>query len=95
MILSIGVAGLSFAGADVGGFFTNPDPELLTRWYQVWRGGGREGGRGEGGREGGRREGGGKEGGREEGGREGGGRGEGKEGERGREGKRERFQTCT
>ncbi len=35
MILSIGVAGLSFAGADVGGFFMNPDPELLTRWYQV------------------------------------------------------------
>lgn len=35
MILSIGVAGLTFTGADVGGFFTNPDPELLTRWYQV------------------------------------------------------------
>lgn len=35
MILSIGVAGLTFAGADVGGFFTNPDPELLSRWYQV------------------------------------------------------------
>ena len=35
MILSIGVAGLSFTGADVGGFFGNPDPELLTRWYQV------------------------------------------------------------
>ncbi len=35
MILSIGVAGLSFAGADVGGFFGNPDVELLVRWYQV------------------------------------------------------------
>jgi len=23
------------AGADVGGFFGNPDPELLTRWYQL------------------------------------------------------------
>ncbi len=22
-------------GADVGGFFGNPDPELLTRWYQL------------------------------------------------------------
>ena len=21
--------------ADVGGFFKNPDPEMLTRWYQV------------------------------------------------------------
>ena len=21
--------------ADVGGFFNNPDPELLVRWYQV------------------------------------------------------------
>lgn len=35
MILSMGVAGLTFTGADVGGFFTNPDPELLTRWYQA------------------------------------------------------------
>lgn len=23
------------AGADVGGFFGNPEPELLVRWYQV------------------------------------------------------------
>lgn len=23
------------AGADVGGFFGNPDAELLTRWYQL------------------------------------------------------------
>ena len=35
MLLSIGVAGLTFAGADVGGFFKDPDAELLTRWYQA------------------------------------------------------------
>ena len=35
MLLSAGVAGITFSGADVGGFFGNPDPELLTRWYQV------------------------------------------------------------
>jgi len=35
MLLSIGVAGLPFAGADVGGFFGNPDGELMTRWYQL------------------------------------------------------------
>lgn len=27
--------GLSFAGADVGGFFGNPEKDLLTRWYQA------------------------------------------------------------
>lgn len=26
---------LPIAGADVGGFFGNPEPELLVRWYQV------------------------------------------------------------
>ena len=35
MILSIGIAGLPFIGADVGGFFGNPDEELLIRWYQA------------------------------------------------------------
>jgi alpha 1,3-glucosidase len=35
MLLSLGVAGLPFAGADVGGFFNNPDTELLERWYQA------------------------------------------------------------
>lgn len=35
MLLSIGTAGLAFAGADVGGFFENPDPELMVRWYQA------------------------------------------------------------
>jgi alpha 1,3-glucosidase len=34
MILSQGIAGFPFAGADVGGFFGNPEKELLTRWYQ-------------------------------------------------------------
>jgi mannosyl-oligosaccharide alpha-1,3-glucosidase len=33
MLLSIGSSGLAFAGADVGGFFGNPAPELLRRWY--------------------------------------------------------------
>lgn len=37
MLLTLGVSGLPFSGADVGGFFGNPDPELLTRWYQVRR----------------------------------------------------------
>lgn len=35
MCLSEAVAGFSFCGADVGGFFGNPDPELLLRWYQA------------------------------------------------------------
>lgn len=35
MILSLGVSGFPFAGADVGGFFGNPSRDLLTRWYQA------------------------------------------------------------
>ena len=35
MLLTIGIAGLPFSGADVGGFFGNPDTELLVRWYQA------------------------------------------------------------
>ncbi|KAJ2161329.1 glucosidase II [Coemansia sp. RSA 552] len=35
MILSNNVAGIHFIGADVGGFFGNPDATLLTRWYQL------------------------------------------------------------
>ena len=35
MLLTIGVAGIPFAGADMGGFFGNPERELLVRWYQV------------------------------------------------------------
>jgi len=32
MLLSLAVCGFSFAGADAGGFFGDPEPELMTRW---------------------------------------------------------------
>jgi len=35
MLMTLGLAGVSFVGADVGGFFGDPSPELLLRWYQV------------------------------------------------------------
>uniref|UniRef100_H2LBW7 Neutral alpha-glucosidase AB n=1 Tax=Oryzias latipes TaxID=8090 RepID=H2LBW7_ORYLA len=35
MCLSLGLVGISFCGADVGGFFKSPTPELLVRWYQT------------------------------------------------------------
>ena len=35
MCLSLSVSGISFCGADVGGFFGDPSPELLVRWYQL------------------------------------------------------------
>ncbi|KAG7464514.1 hypothetical protein MATL_G00166420 [Megalops atlanticus] len=35
MCLSLSLTGLSFCGADVGGFFKTPSPELLVRWYQT------------------------------------------------------------
>ncbi|XP_027329668.1 probable glucan 1,3-alpha-glucosidase [Abrus precatorius] len=35
MVLTLGLAGMSFSGADIGGFFGNPEPELLVRWYQI------------------------------------------------------------
>ncbi|XP_070495450.1 neutral alpha-glucosidase AB [Chironomus tepperi] len=35
MCLSLSVAGISFCGADIGGFFGNPESELLYRWYQT------------------------------------------------------------
>lgn len=35
MCLSLAISGISFCGADVGGFFNNPDKELLIRWYQT------------------------------------------------------------
>lgn len=35
MCLSLAIAGMSFCGADVGGFFHNPERELFTRWYQT------------------------------------------------------------
>uniref|UniRef100_A0A7N6AEV6 Neutral alpha-glucosidase AB n=2 Tax=Anabas testudineus TaxID=64144 RepID=A0A7N6AEV6_ANATE len=35
MCLSLGLVGISFCGADVGGFFKSPSAELLVRWYQT------------------------------------------------------------
>ncbi|CAG8521039.1 16051_t:CDS:10, partial [Dentiscutata erythropus] len=35
MLLTIGISGLPFSGADVGGFAGDPKPELLVRWYQA------------------------------------------------------------
>ncbi|XP_064421172.1 neutral alpha-glucosidase C [Latimeria chalumnae] len=35
MLLTISLCGISFCGADVGGFYQDPDPELLVRWYQA------------------------------------------------------------
>ncbi|CAF0994522.1 unnamed protein product [Adineta steineri] len=35
MLLSLSVTGFGFSGADVGGFFSNPDAKLLVRWYQA------------------------------------------------------------
>lgn len=35
MLLACNIANLPFSGADIGGFFGNPEPELLVRWYQV------------------------------------------------------------
>lgn len=35
MVLTLGLTGISFSGADVGGFFGNPETELLVRWYQL------------------------------------------------------------
>ncbi|EME43577.1 glycoside hydrolase family 31 protein [Dothistroma septosporum NZE10] len=38
MVLSMGISGFPNAGADIGGFFGNPEKDLLTRWYQagIW-----------------------------------------------------------
>ncbi|EPQ26732.1 uncharacterized protein PFL1_05711 [Pseudozyma flocculosa PF-1] len=35
MILANNIGGMSFCGADVGGFFGNPSPDMLVRWYQA------------------------------------------------------------
>ncbi|KAF4519178.1 hypothetical protein B566_EDAN008241 [Ephemera danica] len=35
MCLSVSIAGIPFCGADIGGFFRNPDSELFYRWYQA------------------------------------------------------------
>ncbi|XP_048394270.2 neutral alpha-glucosidase C-like isoform X3 [Stegostoma tigrinum] len=35
MLLNLSLTGISFCGADIGGFAQNPEPELLVRWYQA------------------------------------------------------------
>lgn len=35
MIMNLGMSGISFTGADVGGFSSDTTPELLIRWTQV------------------------------------------------------------
>ncbi|XP_065564085.1 neutral alpha-glucosidase AB-like isoform X1 [Artemia franciscana] len=35
MVLSLSIAGMAFTGGDVGGFFKNPETDLLIRWYQA------------------------------------------------------------
>jgi len=35
MCLSLSISGMGFCGADIGGFFGNPDGELFVRWYQA------------------------------------------------------------
>ena len=35
MVLTYGLSGQVYSGADVGGFFESPDDKLLARWYQV------------------------------------------------------------
>ncbi|XP_072425435.1 neutral alpha-glucosidase C-like [Chiloscyllium punctatum] len=35
MLLNLSITGISFCGADIGGFAQNPEPELLVRWYQA------------------------------------------------------------
>lgn len=35
MLLELSIAGLPFVGADVGGFFNNPNGELMARWYEL------------------------------------------------------------
>lgn len=35
MLLSLSMCGMSFGGADVPGFFFDPEPELFKRWHQL------------------------------------------------------------
>jgi len=35
MLVSLSLCGISFAGADVPGFFYDPEPELYRRWHQL------------------------------------------------------------
>jgi alpha-glucosidase len=34
-LLNLGLSGVAFAGADIGGFFANGSPELFARWMQL------------------------------------------------------------
>jgi alpha-glucosidase len=34
-LLNLGLCGVAFAGADIGGFYADAGPELLARWYQL------------------------------------------------------------
>lgn len=34
-LINNGIAGMTFSGTDVGGFFDDPPKDLLTRWYQA------------------------------------------------------------
>lgn len=35
MVMTLGLGGIPFTGADIGGFFRDPNAELITRWYQL------------------------------------------------------------
>jgi hypothetical protein len=35
MCLSLSISGMAHCGADIGGFFGNPDGALFVRWYQA------------------------------------------------------------
>ncbi|CDW51930.1 Glyco hydro 31 and Gal mutarotas 2 domain contain ing protein [Trichuris trichiura] len=35
MVLTLSITGMPFVGADVGGFFRNPDEEMIVRWHQI------------------------------------------------------------
>jgi len=35
MLLGLGLSGVAFTGADIGGFAGDATPELMTRWYQL------------------------------------------------------------
>jgi alpha 1,3-glucosidase len=35
MLLTLGMCGMAFGGADVPGFFFDPEPELFRRWHQL------------------------------------------------------------
>lgn len=35
MIFNLGLSGQGFSGADIGGFYRNPTPELFARWLQI------------------------------------------------------------